>query len=286
MKFHVILSHFDAKIGPTVFYSYPDHILNEKGAAKIANMMDYIESEGFFTYNYGNFFSLNYSFELVSTWGRGDREWLMISTIFNKRPLDKIEKVILPLFIEFSEWLKSKDEIFTAFYKNSLKYNKYKECKEKIDENCLSVQSWIIEFYNAIIEEIQEKTEKENLNSLLDREDVLLTLKLISDGPKPIAHLKNWYNIKYPELNFYKLLLKLVKNQMIYIPKFGEKKKPPFELYVSDDIKTIANILILKTRLLNSFLEKRQASELKSMQINSKSLRKQLEKTLPETRSP
>jgi len=283
MKFCVALSYFDVVIGPRIFYSYPDHILDKKNVNELEDIMTPIRKEGFYYFYCDNFFSLNYYFEITSTWARGNRECLMFSTIFFERPSVEIEKAILPISIEFAEGIKSKANIFTAFYKGSRKYDDKEEFMDKINTNNLLVLSRIKQYYNKIAKEVQDNIENEKLKSLLDREDVLNTLKLISDGPKPLAHLKNWYKQTYPKQNFYTLLYMLLRSQVLSIPKLMEKEAPPYEVLISDDINIIITLKILNKRSLNRFIEKQKASEQITMPKDSESLQKHLEKKLPKT---
>jgi len=282
----VALSYFDVVIGPRIFYSYPDHILDEKNVNELEDIMTPIRKEGFYFFYCDNFFSLNYYFEISSTWARGNRECLMFSTIFFERPSVEIEKAILPISIEFAEGIKSKANIFTAFYKGSRKYDDKKENKEKINTNNILVQSRINQFYNKLVKEVQENIEMEKLKSLLDKEDVLSTLKLISDGPRPLAHLKDWYKKTYPKNNFYTLLYVLLRNQMLSIPKLMENEAPPYEVFISDDINTIITLKILNKRSLNRFIEKQKALEQIKMPKDSETLQKHLEKRLPKPPTP
>ena len=62
----VALSYFHRKIGPLVFYSYPESILNDDLSVRIANIMDQTFNEGFFTHSFENLNSMNYYFEIHS----------------------------------------------------------------------------------------------------------------------------------------------------------------------------------------------------------------------------
>jgi len=66
MEFYIVFSYFDKIIGPTVFYTYPKKRLNEKEASIVANLMDQMISEGFFTYSFNGCNTLNYYFEIDS----------------------------------------------------------------------------------------------------------------------------------------------------------------------------------------------------------------------------
>lgn len=116
MKPIVALSYFHRKIGPLVFYSYPENMLGEHLSTRIANIMDQTVSEGFFTHSFEQNISNNYYFEIHSDWARGNKEMLMVSIIFDQQINLEIEQNVNILCTEFLEKLLSNEEIFTAFY--------------------------------------------------------------------------------------------------------------------------------------------------------------------------
>jgi len=276
----ITLTYFDRIMGPKIFHSFPENKLKEETAAIVRNLMDQIISEGFFTYSFNSSYTLNYYFEIDSDWARGNKEFLMISIIFNQPPQIETEKAIFTLCNEFSEWLKTKDEIFTAFYKNS--YSALQNNKIKIEESLNFVIDWIKELYVAVIDEIQEKIEKTSITSLLEKENVLATLKLLSDHPVPIRDLKEWYIEKFPHNNFHRLITSLFRNQIVYIPKIGGRKNTPFYVHVAKEIKTITNLLILKNKLLKKFLENNSTKDTDALERNTKQFHKFLERVFSE----
>ena len=157
MEFFITLTFFDSKIGPLVFYSYPIRNIEEDLEEKIARIMDLFITEGFMTFSFDKYHSLNYYFEIDSTWARGRKETLLLSAIFEERVSIEIEKAILTLCIEFSEWIKKKEDIFKGFYTKHSIYNKNQEHAKIIDENSSAIRTWVEGFYEAISEIIQEK---------------------------------------------------------------------------------------------------------------------------------
>ncbi|MGB5912267.1 MAG: hypothetical protein WBH31_13820 [Promethearchaeia archaeon] len=280
MNYHISLSYFDTKIGPVIFYSYPKQGTDEEIAGQIVNIMDQNILESFFTFNFNSIYLLNYKFEIKSPWSRGKCIPLMISAVFFQRPSIETEKTILSLSIEFSEWLKSKDDVFTAFCKNTAKYSESNDTREMIDKNIELIQLWIKELYGAISDEIQESVEKEIIIDLLNKKNAIKTLKYLLDNPISLLQLKDWYSHNFPNQNFYSLIIKLMKYQMIYIPDFGKYKKAPFRIHVSDKIKAIINLTLFKNRLLNSYIEELQESASKPQESQARDLKELLDNTL------
>jgi len=280
MNYHIALSYFDPKIGPVIFYSHPKQNTDKEFESQIETIMDQNISESFFIFNFNSIYLLNYKFEIQSPWSRGNCISLMISTVFFQRPSIEIEKTILSLSIEFSEWLKSKDDVFSAFCKNTVKYSESDDTREMIEKNIDLIQLWIKELYGAISDEIQEKIKKEIIIDLLNKENAIKTLNYILDNPISLLQLKEWYSQNFPNQNFYSLIIKLMKYQMIYIPDFGSYKKVPFRIYVSDKIKAIINLTLFKNKLLNSYIEELQESASKPQESKTRNLKELLDKSL------
>jgi len=280
MNHQITLSYFDTKIGPVIFYSYPKQGTDKEIASQIVNIMDQNILESFFMFNFNSIYLLNYKFDIQSPWSRGDYISLMISTVFFQRPSIETEKTILSLFIEFSEWLKSKDDIFSGFFKNTVKYSESNDTRQMIDKNIELIQLWLKELYGAISDEIQERVEKEIIIDLLNKENAIKTLKYLLDNPISLLQLKDWYSHNFPNLNFYNLIIKLMKYQMIYIPDSDKYKKAPFRIYVSDKIKSIINLTLFKNKLLNSFIEELQESALKPQESQDGKLKELLDNNL------
>jgi hypothetical protein len=277
MEFFITLTYFNRKIGPMVFYSYPISITDEDLIEKIASIMDLLTSEQFVTYSFNNHHSLNYYFEIKSTWARGEIETLLISTVFQESVPIEIEKAILTLCIEFSEWLKGKENIFKGFYQHDPKF--YQTHSKIIDDTSFEVKSWVEEFYRAVSEVVQEKITEESITSFIEKENVLETLKFISNGPVSLEKLREWYTKEFPESNIYKLMIDLIKNRMITIPNVGKSESPPFKVYISEDIKRIIELIDLKNRLLKRFITANQKESSEEIQKRSKELEEILEKS-------
>ena len=224
MKLIVALSYFHRKIGPLVFYSYPEDMLDEQLSARIANIMDQTVSEGFFTHSFEKNNSNNYYFEIHSDWARGNKEMLMVSIIFDQQINSEIEQSVSVLCTEFLEKLLSNEEIYTAFYINDI--NNFDEPdKDLIYKNNSLIKLWVKELYWAALEDTREKSEEEKIATLLNKKFVFLTLKKLSKGPIAIDGLREWYNDTFPKLDFKELMDTLVSKQFIFINQIGIVEK-------------------------------------------------------------
>ena len=280
MEFFTTLSYFNRKIGPLVFYSYPYNDLEKYLKERIARVMDQVLTEEFVTFSFDNYYSLNYYFEIDSDWARGNKEVLMLSAIFVERISMEMEKAILTICIELSDWLKSKKNIFTGFYETYSTYYQDKKRRNIIDKNSLIIKSWVEEFYIAILEAIQEKVEEEDITTFIEKENILMILKYLSRGPITIENLKEWYTNKYPDNNFYKLIRNLITAQMIIIPNVGRSKNPPFNVYIAEDIKTIIRLISLKNRLLKMFVNNHQEESPEAIEKRTRKLQEIIESSL------
>ena len=280
MEFFTILSYFNKKIGPLVFYSYPYNDLEKYLKERIARVMDQVLTEEFVTFSFDKYYSLNYYFEIESDWARGNKEPLLLSAIFDESISMEMEKAILTICIELSDWLKSKKNIFTGFYETYSTDYQDKKSRNIIDKNSLIIKSWVEEFYNAILEAVQEKVEEEDITAFIEKENILMILEYLSDGPITIENLKEWYTNKYPDDNFYKLIRNLITLQMIGIPNVGKSKNPPFNVYIAEDIKSIVRLISLKNRLLKTFMNKHQEESPEAIEKRAKKLQEIIESSL------
>jgi len=280
MEFFTTLSYFNKKIGPLVFYSYPNKDLEEYLKERIARIMDQVLTEEFVTFSFDNYYSLNYYFEIGSDWARANKEALLLSAIFDENISMEMEKAILTICIELSDWLKSKRNIFTGFYEPYSTYNQDKKSQNSVDKNLLIIKSWVEEFYNAVLEAVQERDEEEDIAAFIEKEHVFMILKYLSRGPITIENLKEWYTNKYPDINFYKLIRYLITAQMIRIPNVGGSKNPPFNVYIAEDVKTIIRLISLKNRLLKMFIKNHQEESPEVIEKRERNLQEIIENSL------
>jgi hypothetical protein len=220
----VALNYFHRKIGPLVFYSYPEGFLDEELSVRIANIMDQTFSEGFFTHSFETLNSMNYYFEIHSEWARGNKEMLMVSIIFDQQTTTEIEHNISGLCVDFSEKLQSNEEIFTAFYINDLS-NFEETDKDNIIKHDSLIKAWVKNLYWAIIEETREKSEEEKIAILLNKKHIFKVLEILSKGPATLEGLEEWFNEDFPDKNFNEMIDTLVEKQFIFINQIGRIEK-------------------------------------------------------------
>lgn len=147
-KSGVILSYFHRKLGPLVFYSYPEDVFSERERNFACNLMDKTFNERFFTYQTIFFSSMNYYFEIDSNWSRGNKEMLMLSVILNTPINAIIEDKIELVCQEFVSKVQKTENIFMGFHLNEV--NKFKGAKQEIQTKIELLQSYIKEFYNTV----------------------------------------------------------------------------------------------------------------------------------------
>ena len=276
MKTIVALSYFHRKIGPLVFYSYPKNILEKELAGKIANIMDQQFSEGFFTHSFENLKSMNYYFEIHSDWARGNNEMLMVSIVLDQLIPPEIEEKISILCTEFSERLKSNEEIFTAFYINDIS-NFDEDDQENIVKNESLIKAWVNNLYWTIIEDTREKTEEEKIAILLNDRHIFKTLEKLSEGPIPLDWLREWFIEKFPKKDFNEIIETLVNKQFIFINQIGlveryvlllkevnaERIPPDSIIEYIDDKPELIELLLPKVQKYYSDYEKKTKEEIK-----------------------
>ena len=272
----VSLSYFHRKIGPLVFYSYPEGVLDEELSVRIANIMDQTFNEGFFTHSFENLNSLNYYFEIHSDWARGNKEMLMISIVFDQQTSPEIEQNVSRLSKDFSERLQANDEIFTAFYINDL--NNFDETdRESITKNDSSIKLLVKELYWVTVEETRERTEEEEIAYLLNKKHIFLTLGKLSKGPITLEDLEEWFTENFPEIDFNEMVDTLIEKQFIFINQIGlvekyvlllkevnaERIPPDSVIEYIDETPELIDLLLPKVQEYFSNFENKSSAELK-----------------------
>jgi len=239
LKTIVALSFFHRKIGPIMFYSYPENELDEQLSTRIANIMDQTVNEGFFTHSFENQISMNYYFKIHSDWARDNKEMLMVSSIFYRQLTPEMEQNVINSLTEFSKKLQSSEEIFTAFYINDINTMEEQE-REIITKNNSPVRLWLEELYWAIIEDTRAKSEEEQIATLLSKKHIFLTLRKLSKGPISLKQLNEWFNEQFSKLSFTQIIdllgdrkllfnnqIGLVEKQVLLLKEVTAKRIPP-----------------------------------------------------------
>ncbi|MHA1274716.1 MAG: hypothetical protein ACTSVV_11325 [Promethearchaeota archaeon] len=272
----VALSYFHRKIGPLVFYSYPEGMLDEELSVRIANIMDQTFSEGFFTHSFEDLYSMNYYFEIPSEWARGNKEMLMVSIIFDKQTTPEVENNVLNLCNEFSERLQKNEKVFSAFYINDLTNFSDEEQKMIIANDSL-IKLWVRELYWATIEDTREKTEEEKIASIMNKRHIFLTLEKLAKGPISLEGLKEWFEEQFEGIDFNEVINTLVEKQFIFINQIGlvdkyvlllkevnaERIPPDSVILFIDEMPDLIDILLPKVQEYFSKYEEKSKEELK-----------------------
>jgi hypothetical protein len=199
-------------------------MLDDELSSRIANIMDQQFTEGFFTHSFKETITMNYYFEIQSDWARGNRDMLMVSIIFNQQTKADTEEKVKNLCVNFSQRLKSNEEIYTAFHISDI--NNFEENEQDlIIKNNDLVKLWVKELYWATVEVTREKTEEERLASILSKRHIFLTIKKLTKGPLPLEWLKDWFQERFPDEDFEKMIDTLVDRQLIFINQIGIVEK-------------------------------------------------------------
>ncbi len=216
----IALSFFHRKIGPIVVYNYPD-TFDEVSKLRIADIMDQAYEEGFFTHSFGDLTSMNYYFEIFSSWARGNKEMVMVSIVLNSEVSSDLEHILLSWTIDFATKLKNNKEIYKGFYLND-EENFAEEERVKIREANKQLTLWVKELYWATIDETREKSPEEKIATLLKERDVFFTIQKLSKGPILLNQLKEWYVNEFPGHEFSKFLEKVEAEKFVFVNEIGQ----------------------------------------------------------------
>ena len=124
----LVLSYFDRIVGPKIFLTNPQSLINSLDEEYINQIKSFMESDntGFFTHYFSpEFKTANWTFNLNSKWARGRSEVIMISIIISEEEPDY--NTYESILSKFVEKMNNTTELFKAFYINS---NTIKEKKE------------------------------------------------------------------------------------------------------------------------------------------------------------
>lgn len=116
-KTAVVLSFFNRKKRPKVFYSYPEDVLTPEDQWNIAQNLDKARENNFFTAPSSTKpASINYYFEIPSDWSKGNKEMLTLSVIINKSITPTEEDNVQPICKDFATELKDDSNMYKALY--------------------------------------------------------------------------------------------------------------------------------------------------------------------------
>ncbi|MHA1920180.1 MAG: hypothetical protein ACTSWX_10585 [Promethearchaeota archaeon] len=217
----VAISYFHRKIGPIVWYSYPEEALNEDEKGHLADIMDQSYEEGFFMHKFGVLTSMNYYFEIPSEWARGNKEMLMISVILDSAPQPGVEEPIQAWAESFSNRLKAENEIFKAFY-NIDDAQVSAEDHQDLKKYSKDIRFWLKELYWVAIEVLREKTEEEKWATIMSHPQIFKVIKKLSKEPMDLEVLKKWFVTIFPKYDLNEILKELEEQKFIFINTIGQ----------------------------------------------------------------
>ena len=230
----VALSFFDKKVGPTVFIEISEEgeSLPEDIKITLNQVFDQTINEGFFFHSlsggeWSN--SLNYYFEIKSDWARGLKEMLMCSLVLRNKLSSKKEHEVLSWVIDFVQKMRTKPNIYKAFYysPNSKHLQPSKKSEEEMQENYEIVEKWLKDLYWAAKEEIRIRTDEEIIASLMIDDAIFHTIRKLSKYPLRMDELKQWFKVEKEFLRDFDKIIETLKEQdFIFINNLN------FETYI------------------------------------------------------
>ncbi|KKN40236.1 hypothetical protein LCGC14_0735480 [marine sediment metagenome] len=140
----LVLMYFDTVIGPVSFFSYPGSVL-ERVSKKMEGFFNLDMKENFFevSLNEENLKLTSLVFKILSNWGRGSFEMIMLSIISEK---DYNTEFSYDILKKYSSKIKSKVNIYKAFYMRGFMTKNDSEIGEK-NQELLSI---LRECYNTL----------------------------------------------------------------------------------------------------------------------------------------
>ena len=140
----LVLMYFDTVIGPVSFFSYPGSVL-ERVSKKMEGFFNLDMKDNFFevSLNEENLKLTSLVFKILSNWGRGSFEMIMLSIISEK---DYNTEFSYDILKKYSSKIKSKVNIYKAFYMRGFMTKNDSEIGEK-NQELLSI---LRECYNTL----------------------------------------------------------------------------------------------------------------------------------------
>lgn len=185
----VLLTYFDAKIGPKTFFCYPNNFLSEEQQQRLNKGLEQGLEEGLFIKSYPAFNALHLYFELKSELARGQVEMCLLSLVFEELPSkEKIDNISYQLF-ELMDKLYSKSEISLGFYEGRLRIE---ENLGKIEQMRDYLREWVIEVYQTCIKGSFRKSYEGEYARILMNFNRVALLEKLSEEPIELEKLKEW----------------------------------------------------------------------------------------------
>jgi hypothetical protein len=276
------LSYFHARLGPTVFYSYPKNLLTNELSKSINSMMDQYLNITFFTHSEGNLNILNHYFEIPSLLNpRGRKEMLMVSIIFEQQLSLEMRQTIFTLLKDFSNKLEANSNLYVVFHNQDSMYLAPK-LKEEISNNTSLIKLWVKELYWAIFEIIREKTEMEKIAFLFSQKYIYSSLKKLSERLITLDEFEEWFTTTFLDKDFHGFINQMLQEQLIIINQIGRFQKyillskelnieripPEFIIEYFDETPELMDLIIPKIQKFFNEYEKKTQEELEEDRNN------------------
>ncbi|HMF30867.1 MAG TPA: hypothetical protein VKK79_05615 [Candidatus Lokiarchaeia archaeon] len=158
----IVLSHFHRKMGPVVFYSFPERMLDAEQSCRIAKMLDEMEHKGPFARSLEEFQAINYNFEIQPDPERISKELFLISLLFEEQVTPEVEREIAGLLRAFTERMKAERELYNVFYLDDLTALSAHEKKSAAQLNLL-IKSWARELQVQVLTEFFQEAANPSL---------------------------------------------------------------------------------------------------------------------------
>lgn len=154
----VCLSYFHRKLGPVAQCTSPGDFLSDAEIQVILGLMDKIHIMDNFVQNPvgGEKVSLNYIFEIPSTWAQLNREKLMLSIVLSEKILPSSQEGHLHIkVLDFIQEIKENVEIFKAFYFRDRSLFHELQRKQIFAANAM-LKKMVDEFRKSLEERVEE----------------------------------------------------------------------------------------------------------------------------------
>ncbi|MFX1311164.1 MAG: hypothetical protein ACFFHD_00940 [Promethearchaeota archaeon] len=153
----LVLLYFNSILGPEIFYSYPDPII-EKVKKNMSGFFDLDMTDQFFEVSLveEELKLTNLYFEITSSWARGHKEMLMLSVITDKNHKSDLFFDILK---DYSYKIVSTANMYKAFYTKDFLNKEDPEIDSKKEE----LHNILIDCYNHLEAKLKSKVENEKI---------------------------------------------------------------------------------------------------------------------------